>query len=129
MPRFPVPAGETEESWFVKEVEAGCSCGTRAAVPDDVREQADYEIGVILQMGFPGYFLVVADFIKWAKEQGIRVGPGRGSAAGSHGRVRDGHHRPRPARSTAWCSSGSSTPSASRCPTSTSTSTSVAAAT
>ncbi len=52
-------------------------------IPDEVREQADYEIGVIVQMGFPGYFLVVADFINWAKENGIRVGPGRGSGAGS----------------------------------------------
>ena len=47
------------------------------------RERAQYEIDVIKQMGFPGYFLVVADFIGWAKAQGIRVGPGRGSAAGS----------------------------------------------
>ncbi len=48
-----------------------------------MRKQAEYEVGVICQMGFPGYFLVVADFIGWAKEQGIRVGPGRGSAAGA----------------------------------------------
>ncbi|MEO8262399.1 MAG: DNA polymerase III subunit alpha, partial [Pseudolysinimonas sp.] len=54
-----------------------------AGVPAEVRTQADYEIQVILQMGFPGYFLVVADFIRWAREQGIRVGPGRGSGAGS----------------------------------------------
>ena len=45
--------------------------------------QAEYELGVINQMGFPSYFLVVADFIQWAKNQGIAVGPGRGSAAGS----------------------------------------------
>jgi DNA polymerase-3 subunit alpha len=49
------------------------------ASPDDVRKQADFEIDVITQMGFPGYFLVVADFINWAKDNGIRVGPGRGS--------------------------------------------------
>src|SRR5699024_1284894 len=48
-----------------------------------VQKQADYELDVIINMGFPGYFLVVADFINWAKEQGIRVGPGRGSGAGS----------------------------------------------
>jgi DNA polymerase-3 subunit alpha len=47
------------------------------------RERLDYELGVIGQMGFPGYFLIVADFIKWSKEQGIPVGPGRGSGAGS----------------------------------------------
>ena len=52
-------------------------------IPDAVRKQADFEIGVITQMGFPGYFLVVADFINWAKNNGIRVGPGRGSGAGS----------------------------------------------
>ena len=48
-----------------------------------IRGKAEYEVGVITQMGFPGYFLVVADFINWAKDNGIRVGPGRGSAAGS----------------------------------------------
>jgi len=46
-------------------------------------DRLDYEIGIIVKMGFPGYFLIVADFIKWAKEQGIPVGPGRGSGAGS----------------------------------------------
>ena len=49
----------------------------------EVRRQAEYETGVITQMGFAGYFLVVADFINWAKRNGIRVGPGRGSGAGS----------------------------------------------
>jgi DNA polymerase-3 subunit alpha len=83
MPRYPVPEGETEESWFVKEVEQGLLRRYPDGVPDEVRKQADYEVGVIRQMGFPGYFLVVADFINWAKENGIRVGPGRGSGAGS----------------------------------------------
>ncbi|WP_331272632.1 DNA polymerase III subunit alpha [Motilibacter deserti] len=82
-PRFPVPEGESEHTWFVKEVERGLLRRYPGGVPDHVRKQADYEVGVILQMGFPGYFLVVADFIGWAKSQGIRVGPGRGSAAGS----------------------------------------------
>ncbi|MBC7290438.1 MAG: DNA polymerase III subunit alpha [Actinotalea sp.] len=83
MPRFPVPDGEDETSWFVKEVERGLHQRYPAGIPDAVRKQADYEVGVITQMGFPGYFLVVADFINWAKDNGIRVGPGRGSAAGS----------------------------------------------
>ncbi|RKT31182.1 DNA polymerase III alpha subunit [Microbacterium sp. AG1240] len=83
MPRFPVPAGETEESWFVKEVEKGLEYRYPEGISDEVRKQAEYETGVIVQMGFPGYFLVVADFINWAKENGIRVGPGRGSGAGS----------------------------------------------
>lgn len=83
MPRFPVPEGETEQSWFVKEVETGLHKRYPSGIPDDVRKQAEYETGVIVQMGFPGYFLVVADFINWAKRNGIRVGPGRGSGAGS----------------------------------------------
>ncbi len=83
MPRFPVPEGETEDSWFVKEVDAGLEYRYPAGVPEAVRKQAEYEKSVILQMGFPGYFLVVADFINWSKDHGIRVGPGRGSGAGS----------------------------------------------
>ena len=83
MPRYPVPAGETEQSWFVKEVERGLHARYPAGIPAEVRARADFEAGVIVQMGFPGYFLVVADFINWAKENGIRVGPGRGSGAGS----------------------------------------------
>src|SRR4051794_25803953 len=83
MPRFPVPEGETEDSWFVKEVDKGLRYRYPEGIPDPVRKQADFEIGVITQMGFPGYFLVVADFINWAKNNGIRVGPGRGSGAGS----------------------------------------------
>ncbi|WP_369372043.1 DNA polymerase III subunit alpha [Promicromonospora sp. Populi] len=83
MPRFPVPAGEDETSWFIKEVEKGLHYRYPGGIPADVRERADYEVGVIVQMGFPGYFLVVADFINWAKDNGIRVGPGRGSGAGS----------------------------------------------
>ena len=83
MPRFPVPEGESEESWFVKEVEIGLQERYPGGVPAEVRARAEYETGVIVQMGFPGYFLVVADFINWAKRNGIRVGPGRGSGAGS----------------------------------------------
>ncbi|VXC12968.1 DNA polymerase III subunit alpha [Microbacterium sp. 8M] len=83
MPRFPVPPGETEESWFIKEVEKGLHFRYPNGIPDAVRKQADYEVEVISSMGFPGYFLVVADFINWAKDNGVRVGPGRGSGAGS----------------------------------------------
>ncbi|MGO4593514.1 DNA polymerase III subunit alpha [Leifsonia sp. 2TAF2] len=83
MPRFPVPEGETEQTWFVKEVERGLEQRYPGGITPEVRAQADYEIGVISQMGFPGYFLVVADFINWSKRNGIRVGPGRGSGAGS----------------------------------------------
>ncbi|MFZ1651853.1 MAG: DNA polymerase III subunit alpha [Candidatus Nanopelagicales bacterium] len=83
MPVFPIPEGESEESWLVKEVEIGLTKRFNGAVPDAHRKQATYEVGVICQMGFPGYFLVTADLVRYAKEQGIRVGPGRGSAAGS----------------------------------------------
>ncbi|WP_375485264.1 DNA polymerase III subunit alpha [uncultured Jatrophihabitans sp.] len=83
MPRFPVPEGETERTWFAKEVAAGLRRRFPGGIPDEVQRQADYEVGVIEQMNFPGYFLVVADFINWAKDNGIRVGPGRGSGAGS----------------------------------------------
>ncbi|BDZ50452.1 hypothetical protein GCM10025867_26930 [Frondihabitans sucicola] len=83
MPRYPVPEGETEETWFKKEVEEGLAFRYPGGITPEVRERADYEVGVIAQMGFPGYFLVVADFINWSKDHGIRVGPGRGSGAGS----------------------------------------------
>ncbi len=83
MPNFPVPAGESEESWLVKEVELGLHKRFPLGVPDAHRQQASYELGVIGQMGFPGYFLVVADLVRYAQTSGIRVGPGRGSAVGS----------------------------------------------
>ncbi len=83
MPRFPVPAGSTEESFFRDEVWRGMDRRFAGGFDDEHRKQAEFEIDVILQMGFPSYFLVVADFINWAKDAGIRVGPGRGSAAGS----------------------------------------------
>ncbi len=83
MPRFDVPAGETEASWFVKEVDRGLAVRFPGGVPDYAREQAAFEEKVIIDKGYAGYFLVVADFINWAKNNGIRVGPGRGSGAGS----------------------------------------------
>ncbi len=54
-----------------------------AVSPAEYQERLDFELGIIEKMGFPGYFLIVADFIKWGKDQGIPVGPGRGSGAGS----------------------------------------------
>ncbi|WP_029068846.1 DNA polymerase III subunit alpha [Jonesia quinghaiensis] len=83
MPRYPCPPGEDETSWFIKEVEKGLHYRYPQGISDAVRKQANFEIDVITKMGFPGYFLVVADFINWAKDNGIRVGPGRGSGAGS----------------------------------------------
>ena len=83
MPRFPCPEGENEQSWFVKEVDRGLQERFPGGVPEYARTQADFEIDVIVSKGYAGYFLVVADFITWAKSRGIRVGPGRGSGAGS----------------------------------------------
>ncbi|THG33453.1 DNA polymerase III subunit alpha [Naasia lichenicola] len=83
MPRFPCPEGENEDTWLIKEVEKGLQYRYPDGISAEVRARAEYETRVILQMGFPGYFLVVADFINWSKNNGIRVGPGRGSGAGS----------------------------------------------
>jgi DNA polymerase-3 subunit alpha len=83
MPRFPCPPGETEESWFVKEVDKGLRERFPDGIPEYARTQADFEVDVIVGKGYASYFLVVADFITWAKDHGIRVGPGRGSGAGS----------------------------------------------
>ncbi|MGY1435088.1 DNA polymerase III subunit alpha [Streptomyces reniochalinae] len=83
MPKFDVPEGYDEISWFKEEVRRGMARRYPDGVPHDRQELADYEMKVIIDMGFPGYFLVVADFINWAKDNGIAVGPGRGSAAGS----------------------------------------------
>ncbi len=82
MPRFPTPDGETEESWFRREVWAGMRRRFSSGVDDERRRRVEYEMDVIIQMGFPSYFLVTADLICWAKDNGIRVGPGRGSATG-----------------------------------------------
>jgi DNA polymerase-3 subunit alpha len=83
MPRVEVPAGYTEETFLREQVHAGLRDRFRGDVPEAHRVQADYEVDVICNMGFPGYFLVTADLCRHAKENGIRVGPGRGSAAGS----------------------------------------------
>ena len=83
MPRFPIPDGETEESWLRSQFWRGMDRRFPGGYDEERRSRAEYEIGVITQMGFCSYFLVVADFINWAKQAGIRVGPGRGSAAGS----------------------------------------------
>lgn len=83
MPIFEVPDGQTEESWFRHEAEDGLRRRYGDPLPTEVRERADYEMNVILAKGYPGYYLVVADYIGWAKRNRIRVGPGRGSGAGS----------------------------------------------
>ena len=83
MPRFPCPPGESETSWFIREVQRGLERRYPQGITAEVQDRASFEADVIIGKGYPGYFLVVADFITWAKDHGIRVGPGRGSGAGS----------------------------------------------
>jgi DNA polymerase-3 subunit alpha len=83
MPAFAVPSGESEDSWLRKEAERGLIAKFGDSVSHQYKERLNYELDVMLKMGFPGYFLVVADLVAHAKKVGIRVGPGRGSAAGS----------------------------------------------
>jgi DNA polymerase-3 subunit alpha len=83
MARADVPAGSTEESWFIEEVWRGIRARYGESFSDEVRARTEMEIDVIKTKGYCGYYLVVADFINWAKDNGIRVGPGRGSGAGS----------------------------------------------
>ncbi|HJQ11808.1 MAG TPA: DNA polymerase III subunit alpha [Gemmatimonadaceae bacterium] len=84
VPAFPLPPEfKTENDLLVQLAEAGARERYGQQLPDGVRERLDYELGVITKTGYAGYFLIVADFIKAAREKGIPVGPGRGSAAGS----------------------------------------------
>ena len=83
MPQFDCPEGWDETSLFLKKVEEGLERRYNGKPSLEVLRQADYECGVICQMQFCGYFLVVADYINWAKAHGVMVGPGRGSAAGA----------------------------------------------
>jgi len=83
LPRFPVPAGHDEITYLRKLVSEGAGARYGAAPPDTVVDRIDYELGVIAEMGFSSYFLIVWDLIRYAVQQGIRTGPGRGSAAGS----------------------------------------------
>ena len=93
LPVFPVPEGMTTDSFFAEQSRQGLEWRLERildrAAPDYAErrrvyeERLETELAVIIQMGFPGYFLIVADFIQWAKDNGIPVGPGRGSGAGS----------------------------------------------
>lgn len=83
LPRFPLPEGETEESYFKKRIQEGLVKRYGEPIPPEAQERADYEAGIIIQQGFPAYFLIVQEYIEWARSQGIGVGPGRGSAAGA----------------------------------------------
>jgi DNA polymerase-3 subunit alpha len=81
IPHFPVPDGETTETWLGKECERGLERRYGTVTPA-LQERLDYELGVIISMGYAGYFLIVADFIRFAREQGIQT-TCRGSAPGS----------------------------------------------
>lgn len=83
MPRFDVPDGHTQETWLREEVERGLRRRFGEDFSAEIRERIEYELGVIERTGFAAYFLVVADIIAWARDNGIAVGPGRGSTAGS----------------------------------------------
>ena len=83
LPAFTVPQAETEDSWLRKEAERGLHERMKDKATPEHITRLHYELDVMIKMGFPGYFLVVADLVAHAKKVGIRVGPGRGSAAGS----------------------------------------------
>jgi DNA polymerase-3 subunit alpha len=83
MPRIPLPPGMTEDDVLRAEVEKYVPARYANGLPEGYQERIDIELGVIAKMGFAGYFLVVGDLVRWAKSQGIIVGPGRGSATGS----------------------------------------------
>ncbi len=83
IPRYPTPEGQSEAEHLRSLVQDGLRHRYGEPPPAEAIERADYELGVIERMGFSGYFLIVWDFVKYAKDAGIAVGPGRGSAAGS----------------------------------------------
>ncbi|TSC64389.1 MAG: DNA polymerase III subunit alpha, partial [Parcubacteria group bacterium Gr01-1014_106] len=83
LPSFPLSPTETPDAALRRLAEDGMTMRYGAALPAEARERMEYELGVIEKTGFAGYFLIVQDFVNWAKRQGIFVGPGRGSAAGS----------------------------------------------
>jgi len=92
LPRYPTPEGTTLEEYLARQSHAGLQKRLIRLFPDPLLRESkraeyasrlDFEIKTIIQMGFPGYFLIVADFINWAKNNGVPVGPGRGSGAGS----------------------------------------------
>ncbi|MDY6797959.1 MAG: DNA polymerase III subunit alpha [Pseudomonadota bacterium] len=93
LPNYPIPDGLTRDEYFRKVSEEGLEERLKVILDpndpeyDQKREayfkRLDFELNIIIQMGFPGYFLIVMDFIKWAKNNGVPVGPGRGSGAGS----------------------------------------------
>lgn len=92
LPQFPTPDGMTLDNFLRQRADEGLMARMAIRYPDtaerekrypEYQARLEFELGTIVQMGFPGYFLIVADFISWAKHNGVPVGPGRGSGAGS----------------------------------------------
>jgi DNA polymerase-3 subunit alpha len=92
LPQFPTPNNQSLDDYIRERSEQGLAArmahlypdeATRASRYPEYQARLDFELGTIIQMGFPGYFLIVADFINWGKNNGVPVGPGRGSGAGS----------------------------------------------
>ncbi len=92
LPDFPTPNGQGLDDYLREQAQLGLQqrmamlypdAAERAAKQPEYQARLDFEINTIISMGFPGYFLIVADFIRWAKDNGVPVGPGRGSGAGS----------------------------------------------
>ncbi|MDX6647512.1 MAG: polymerase subunit alpha, partial [Miltoncostaeaceae bacterium] len=83
LPRFPVPDGESPSSYLERQCREGMVRRYGGSPPAEAEERLRFELATIEEMGFSSYFLIVWDYIRWAREQGIAVGPGRGSAAGS----------------------------------------------
>ena len=89
LPAYPVPSDETLDSWICKQSRDGLAVRLEknplapGKTREDYEARLEFELQTIIKMGFPGYFLIVADFIQWGKSQGIPIGPGRGSGAGS----------------------------------------------
>lgn len=83
LPHFELPEGKTENSYLKELCEEGLKKRYDGNITEQISKQLEYEFGIIEKTGFASYFLIVADFVNWAKDNGIVVGPGRGSAAGS----------------------------------------------
>ena len=98
LPRFPTPDGSEPVEMLRRVAAEGLRRRYGDPPPAAAVERLEFELGVIEEMGFPSYFLIVWDFVRYAKENGVAVGPGRGSAAGLDRRLQPRHHRSRPAR-------------------------------
>jgi len=83
MPDFPLPDGFSDENEYLKHLTYNGAAKRYGELNDDIKDRIEFELSVVKKMGYPGYFLIVQDFLRAARELGVSVGPGRGSAAGS----------------------------------------------